>query len=86
MCFMSCAIFARLQNLDMIGKLDKRKTYWAGKGHDILLQEVINNELDWEMKLTVAKIKAFFQLTLAKMNRAAEKMTLRGSSAKLLMK
>lgn len=56
----------------MIRKVDKRKKYLAEKVHDILLHEFINNEWDWQLKLTVAKSKSFFQITSALINEAKE--------------
>jgi hypothetical protein len=69
---LSSECLEKLKELYDIGKTNKKKKVGAERAHQILVDALIFNKWDQQLDLTVPKIKAFFQMTPAKMNDAIQ--------------
>eukprot|EP00957_Ditylum_brightwellii_P182894 13931293-Ditylum_brightwellii.AAC.1 len=60
----------RLKDLYDIGKANKKLKYSAEKALDFLVSEIVFDEWDARIDVTVPKIKAFFSMSKKKMEEA----------------
>ena len=57
----------RLKDLYDVGKANKKLKYTAEKALDVLLCEIVCDEWDARIDVTISKIKAFFSMSKKKM-------------------
>ena len=69
---LSSECLEKLKELYDIGKRNKKQTVGAERAHQILVETLLFDKWDKQLDLTVPKIKAFFQMTPAKMDDAIQ--------------
>ena len=69
---MSNVVLRKLQGLYDIGKQDKKRKLSADRALQIILDEIISDNWDERLIVTVPRIKAFFGLTPAKQQNAIQ--------------
>ena len=70
------ACLEKLKELYNIGKRNKKRKVSADRAHQILMDTILIHHRDKKLILSVAKIKAFFQLTPQKMEESIRTCTL----------